>query len=93
MQDVKLNYQVLMLQEARQQLEVVLKKYIKVYLKVMRLLENNEESHFSFNNFPQEIHPSIYTMNLIKGLNKQLKRETKHKEQFANEDSLVRFVP
>ena len=65
MQDVKLIYQATTLQEARQQLEVVLKKYMKVYPKVIQLLENNEESLFSFYDFPQEIHPSIYTTNLI----------------------------
>ena len=92
MQDVKLIYQATTLQEARQQLEVVLKKYMKVYPKVIQLLENNEESLFSFYDFPQEIHPSIYTTNLIEGLNKQLKRDTKRKEQYPNEDSLDRFV-
>lgn len=35
---------------------------------------------------------SIYTTNLIEGLNKQLKRDTKRKERFPNEDSLDRFV-
>ncbi len=30
--------------------------------------------------------------NLVEGLNKQLKRQTKKKEQFPNEDSLERFV-
>ena len=29
---------------------------------------------------------------MIEGLNKQLKRDTKRKEQFPNEDSLDRFV-
>lgn len=37
MQDVKLIYQASTLQEARQQVEVVLKKYMKVYPKVIQL--------------------------------------------------------
>ncbi|MGN8808950.1 transposase, partial [Absicoccus porci] len=35
---------------------------------------------------------SLYTSNLIEGLNKQLKRKIKQKEQFPNEESLERFV-
>ena len=61
------------------------------YPKVITLLENNE-SLFSFYNFPQSIRRSIYTTNLVEGLNKQLKRQTKKKEQFPNEASLDRFV-
>ena len=47
-------------------------------------------SHFY--NFPKSIRRSIYTTNLVEGLNKQLKRQTKKKEQFPNEASLDRFV-
>lgn len=61
------------------------------YPKVITLLENNE-SLFSFYNFPQSIRRSIYTTNLVEGLNKQLKRQTKKKEQFPNEAALDRFV-
>ena len=61
------------------------------YPKVITLLEYNE-SLFSFYNFPQTIRRSIYTTNLVEALNKQLKRQTKKKEQFPNEASLDRFV-
>src|SRR5690554_4696559 len=63
----------------------------KVYPKVIKLLESNE-SLFSFYRYPKQIRSSIYTTNLVEGLNKQLKRQTKKKEQFPNEDSLERFV-
>ncbi|OCN06186.1 hypothetical protein A4S06_00285 [Erysipelotrichaceae bacterium MTC7] len=49
-------------------------------------------SLFSFYEFPEAIRSSLYTTNLIEGMNKQLKRNTKRKEQFPNEDSLDRFV-
>ena len=63
----------------------------KVYPKVIKLLESNE-SLFSFYRYPKQIRSSIYTTNLVERLNKQLKRQTKKKEQFPNEDSLERFV-
>lgn len=47
---------------------------------------------FSFLSFPKEIQRSLYSTNLIEGLNKQLKRYTGRKEQFPNEDSLGRFI-
>ncbi len=61
------------------------------YPKVIKLLESNE-SLFSFYKYPMQIRSSIYTTNLVEGLNKQLKRQTKKKEQFPNEESLERFV-
>lgn len=51
------------------------------YTKVVTLLENND-SLFSFYNFPQSIRRSIYTTNLVEGINKQLKRQTKRKSSF-----------
>ena len=63
----------------------------KKYPKIETLFLNNE-SLFSFFEFPKEIRSSIYTTNLIENQNKQLKRKTKRKEQFPNEDSLDRFV-
>lgn len=63
----------------------------KKYPKVIKLLETNE-SLFSFYKYPMQIRRSIYTTNLVEGLNKQLKRQTKKKEQFPNEESLERFV-
>lgn len=61
------------------------------YPKVVTLLQSNP-SLYTFYEFPAEIRSSIYTTNSIEGLNKQLKRDTKRKEQFPNEDALDRFV-
>ena len=61
------------------------------YPKVLKMFEDME-SLFSFLLFPKAIQRSLYTTNLIEGINKQLKRKTKRKEQFPNEASLDRFV-
>lgn len=61
------------------------------YPKVIKLLDQNP-SLLSFLSFPKSIRRNIYTTNILEGMNKQIKRYTKRKEQFPNEASLDRFV-
>ena len=91
MNAVKPLYQSSKLEEALQEYDNLKETYGKKYPKIFKLLESNE-SLCSFYKFPIQIRRSIYTTNLVEGLNKQLKRQTKKKEQFPNEDSLERFV-
>lgn len=63
----------------------------KRYPKVVAMFDKNQ-SLFEFLNFPRQIQRSLYTTNLIEGFNKHLKRYTRRKEQFPNEESLDRFV-
>lgn len=88
---VKPLYQSSKLEEALQEYDNLKETYGKKYPKIFKLLESNE-SLYSFYKYPIQIRRSIYTTNLVEGLNKQLKRQTKKKEQFPNEDSLERFV-
>ncbi len=46
----------------------------------------------TFYQFPKAIWRSIYSTNLIESFNKQIKKYTKRKEQFPNEESLERFL-
>ncbi len=46
----------------------------------------------TFYNFPPSIRRTIYSTKLIEGFNKQLKKYTKRKEQFPNEESSDRFL-
>ena len=89
--DLKEVYQAKSKNDAYTQLEAFRAKFEKHYPKAVQVL-NNTESLLSFYNFPQSIQRSIYTTNLIENLNKQLKRQTKKKEQFPNEESLDRFI-
>ncbi len=70
----------------------VCNKIAKRYQKVVDKLCDDNESLFSFYLFPPAIRSSVYTTNIIEGINKQLKRNTKKKEQFPNEDALDRVV-
>jgi transposase-like protein len=66
-------------------------KYSKIYPKAVAVLEDLT-SLFLYYEFLMAIRRSIDTTNLIENLNKNLKRGTKRKEQFPNEDSLERYV-
>ena len=89
--DLKEVYQAKSKQEALVNLEEFKLKVGKHYPKVVQCLHNTA-ALLSFYDFPQSIQRSIYTTNLIENLNKQLKRNTKRKEQFPNEESLERFI-
>lgn len=86
-QEVKEVYQSKTKQEAENILFDFMKKNQKVYPKVISVLEDLT-SLFTFYRFPAAIRRSVYTTNLIENL----KRGTKRKEQFPNEESLERFV-
>ncbi|MGC3657849.1 transposase, partial [Enterococcus faecalis] len=46
----------------------------------------------SFYEFPPGIRRSIYSTNIIESFNKQIKKYSRRKEQFQNEESLERFL-
>ncbi|EOI44711.1 transposase [Enterococcus faecium EnGen0315] len=46
----------------------------------------------TFYDFPPSIRRTIYSTNLIESFNKQIKRYSRRKEQFQNEESLERFL-
>lgn len=66
-------------------------KWESIYPKVIASLNQNEYL-LTFYNYPEQIRSSIYTTNLIEGINKQIKRKTKRKEQFPSEESLEKFL-
>ena len=66
-------------------------KWQKAYPKVVKSLHDNAYL-LTFYGFPKAIWRSIYSTNLIESFNKKIKKYTKRKEQFPNEDSLERFL-
>ena len=66
-------------------------KWNKSYPKVTKSLATNDHL-LTFYNFPKAIWRSIYSTNLIESFNKQIKKYTKRKEQFPNEEALERFL-
>lgn len=66
-------------------------KWQKAYPKVVKALKENDYL-LTFYSFPKAIWRSIYSTNLIESFNKQIKKYTKRKEQFPNEEALERFL-
>lgn len=66
-------------------------KWQRRYLQVITMLEGNQHL-FTFFDYPQEVRSNIYTTNLIEGVNKQIKRKFKLKEQFPTEQSMEKYL-
>ena len=88
--DFKTIYQAASKEEANEQVTFMIEKWKQQYPKVVKLIMN--PAILTFYNFPPSIRRTIYSTNLIEGFNKQLKKYTKRKEQFPNEESLERFL-
>ncbi len=91
MDDLKKVYTAATRDDAISALHDFFEKYHQIYPKVIDIL-NDLEDLFTYYAFPKAIQRSIYTTNLIENFNKNLKRGTKAKEQFPNEDALERYV-
>ncbi len=72
-------------------LEDFVKKWKSAYPKVTKSLMETPYI-FTFYSFPKSIWRSIYSTNLIESFNKQIKKYSKRKEQFPNEESLESFL-
>ncbi|MCM3005715.1 IS256 family transposase [Priestia koreensis] len=79
------------LEMGQQALHSFIEKWKSKYPKVTKPLLNNPYL-FTFYSFPKSIWRSIYSTNLIESFNKQIKKYSKRKEQFPNEESLERFL-
>ena len=79
------------LEIAVQALEDFIAEWKPKYRKVMESLENTDNL-LTFYQFPYQIWHSIYSTNLIESLNKEIKRQTKKKVLFPNEEALDRYL-
>lgn len=90
-EDFKLVYRSENRELGEKALEDFIKKWKPAYPKVTKSLMENAYI-FTFYSFPKSIWRSIYSTNLIESFNKQIKKYSKRKEQFPNEESLERFL-
>jgi putative transposase len=89
--DFKSVYRAESAEDGQKALEAFCSKWQSSYPKVTKLLAENPYI-FTFYHFPKPIWKSIYSTNLIESFNKQIKKYTKRKEQFPNEEALERFL-
>lgn len=90
--DLKAIYRAADAEDAQAKLGAFLEKYKGSYPRLHEVFDRANESLFQFYRFPGAVRSSLYTTNLIERNNKGLKRMTKVKEQFPNEEALDRFV-
>lgn len=89
--DFKQVYQSKNIEEANKELANFKSKWNRKYPKVIQSLEENKYL-FTYFDFPKEVRSSIYTTNLIEGINKQIKKAYKSKEQFPTEQSMEKYL-
>ena len=90
-EDFKTIYQADTKEAGQDALDSFCSKWQKAYPKVMKTLKENDHL-LTFYSFPKAIWRSIYSTNLIESFNKPIKKYTKRKEQFPNEEALERFL-
>lgn len=91
LEQFKTIYRAESLEMAVQALESFIAEWKPKYRKVMESLENTDNL-LTFYQFPYQIWHSIYSTNLIESLNKEIKRQTKKKVLFPNEEALERYL-
>ncbi|PEB54350.1 IS256 family transposase [Bacillus pseudomycoides] len=89
--DFKNVYKADCLESGQEALDAFCSKWQKSYPKVVKSLKENQHL-LTFYSFPKDIWRSIYSTNLIESFNKQIKKYTKRKEQFPNEEAMERFL-
>lgn len=78
-------------EQATERMVTYLSKWYTKYPKLWEKMYDPEEL-FAFMTLPERIRKSFYTTNALEGLNNLLKRQTRKKEMFPNENSMERFV-
>ena len=76
-------------EQAQAMYEYFSKKWKHIYPKVITLLDRHDNL-FTYFGFPKAIQRSLYTNNIIENFNKRVKKHTKVKEQFPNENAFDR---
>ncbi|WP_195906155.1 transposase, partial [Enterococcus faecium] len=89
--DFKAVYQANSKEAANTFLSSMIDKLKKNSHKLTQSLIENQDL-LTFYDFPPSIRRTIYSTNLIESFNKQIKRYSRRKEQFQNEESLERFL-
>jgi len=91
-QDLKTIYKATTEEIGREALEKLDEKWGHKYPIVIRSWENNWDNLSAFFQYSAPIRKMIYTTNIIEGFNRQLRKVTKNKGLFPNDDSLRKIL-
>ena len=90
--DLKSVYNAPTKEAAQMELDTFERKWGSKYPYAIRSWRNNWDELTSFYNFPIEIRKIIYTTNIIENLNGKIRKYTKNKLSFPNDDALKKSV-
>ncbi len=92
MADIKLIYKADNVEQAEQALEQFKQKWEHKYSNCVKSWESNWDHLTVFLNFPAEIRKLIYTTNIIESFNATLRKYTKNKKVFPNDQSALKSI-
>ena len=92
MKDLKLVYQANSKEEAESNLLYLEERWGKKYSLVLKSWNNNWEELSQYFKYPAELRKIIYTTNIVEGLHRQMRKFTKTKGSFTNENSLFKLL-
>jgi putative transposase len=90
--DLKPIYRAMTAAEAEQGLNEFSDKWGGKYQTIVRLWRDNWEQVIPFLAFPAEIRKVIYTTNAVESLNMSLRKVTKNRGSFPNEESALKLL-
>lgn len=92
MQDLKLVYQANSKEQAENGLLDLDDKWGKKYPLVIKSWNNNWNELSQYFKYPNELRRIIYTTNIVEGLHRQMRKFTKTKGAFSNQNSLFKIL-
>lgn len=90
--DLKPIYRAATIQEAETALQSFKKTWDDKYPMISKSWENNWDRITPFFAYPEEIRRVIYTTNAIESLNNSLRKVTKNRNSFPNDDSAIKLL-
>src|SRR5574344_307927 len=92
MKDLKLIYQAISKEAAEDALVQLEEKWGKKYPIVIQSWKNKWENLSAYFKYPEDIRRIIYTTNIIESVHRQIRKLTKTKGAFPNENSLLKLL-
>ena len=89
---LKAIYQAMTLEEAEQQLGEFEEEWVKTYPVIVRSWRTNWARVVPMFGYPSEIRRAIYTTNTIESLNMTLRKVTKNRSLFPNDEAVFKLM-
>ena len=90
--DLRLIYTAATVEEAERRLEELAAKWDKTHPTISQIWRRNWERIIPFFAFPTEIRKVIYTINAVESLNMTLRKVTKTRGSFPNEEAAIKLL-